>query len=300
MNRTKSFYATVTASVTIVLILGLTNNNSAGLLSHWTFDETTGSTAADSVGGNDGALQGGMTFDADPNGFGTVPGKFGGALRGFSATEYVDVGNVLNPGTSDYSFTGWFKAASQRSGFVFSKGNGVTSYPAWSAIYSSSKWDARASANDIPGEGTAERKRFRTNVANSLDTWYHVALVFDKDPATPDPDCCDGNDATNEWNFTAYLDGNPFPVKNINEEMSGAITINDSIHFGRRVGTGFVGSAHHADGTIDDVGIFDVALTQTQVQNIMANGVPEPSTIVIVLMGLAGSALVFRRYRRSK
>ena len=98
MNSTKSFSASLTVCAALFLLLSLTSTTSADLIGHWALDETTGSTAVDSVAGNDGALQGGMTFDADPNGFGTVPGVFGGALRGFSAAEYVDVGNVLNPG----------------------------------------------------------------------------------------------------------------------------------------------------------------------------------------------------------
>ena len=288
MNTTKIFVATVTASAAIVLLLSLSSNSSAALIAHWALDETTGTTAVDSVGGNNGTLQGGMTFDADPNGFGTVPGVFGNALEGYSDTEYVDVGDVLNPGTTDYSVTLWFKPTRLAgTSFLVSKGNETTAVPGWSFYHSSARYfDYRSSA------GTGNRKRQRSHPSGSsnlnVGQWYHLAMVLDHNPTVPDPN---GSD----WNQTSYLDGNLVTTLNINEAIVGAITTTEPIWFGRRVsaGTPFV-----SEGALDDIGIFDEALTQQQVINIMNNGVPEPSAVILLLLGVTGSALVFRRHRK--
>ena len=290
MSTTKNSWA-ATATVTAILLLGFTNKSLAVVIGHWKFDETTGTIAADSSsGGNDGVLQGGMTFDADPNGFGTVPGKFGNALRGFSGTEYVDVGDVLNPGTNDYSVTLWFKPHSNPGlGMIINKGNLLSNNPGYNIKQSgATRFEARNST------GTSDkRRRYRTDGLGSvvLDTWYHLAMTMDHNPAIPDP-----NEPGNEWTFRAYLDGVEFPTKNINEDQQGPITTTQSLLFGRRNEPFGGPGPGAADGAIDDVGIFNEALTQSQIQNIMTNGVPEPSTIVLLLFGLT-SALVFRRYR---
>ena len=286
--------AKMVSVATVILLLGLTSNSSAVVIAHWALDETTGTTAADSVGGNDGTLQGDLTFDSgSPNGYGTVPGKFGNALEGFSGSDYVDVGNVLNPGTSDYSVTLWFKPTQLRgTSFLASKGNETTAVPGWGFYHSSAKYfDARSAV------GPDNRRRHRSHASGNnlnIGQWYHLALTLDYDPAVPDP-AGDPNNP-NHWNMVSYLDGNPLPIRNVDETMVGAITGPESMYFGRRVSSG---SSMQSEGALDDIGIFNEALTQSQIQNIMINGVPEPSTIVLLLFGLT-SALVFRRYRRSK
>jgi len=285
--------AKMVSVATVILLLGLTSNSSAVVIAHWALDETTGTTAVDSVNGNNGTLQGSLTFDADPNGYGTVPGKFGNALEGFSGSDYVDVGNVLNPGTSDYSVTLWFKPTQLRgTSFLASKGNETTAVPGWGFYHSSSKYfDARSAV------GPDNRRRQRSHAGSNnlnIGQWYHLALTLDYDPAVPDP-AGDPNNP-NHWNMVSYLDGNPLPIRNVDETMVGAITGPESMYFGRRVSSG---SSMQSEGALDDIGIFNEALTQSQIQNIMINGVPEPSTIVLLLFGLT-SALVFRRYRRSQ
>ena len=271
MNTTKLF----AISAAVFLLLGLARATSAAIIGHWAFDETAGTIAADSSsGGNNGILQGGLRFDfdADPNSFGSVPGVFGNALRGFSGTEYVDVGDVLNPGTNDYSVTLWFKPHSNPGlGMIINKGNLLSNNPGYNIKQSgATRFEARNST------GTSDkRRRYRTDGLGSvvLDTWYHLAMTMDHNPAIPDP-----NEPGNEWTFRAYLDGVEFPTKNINEDQQGPIRNTQSLRFGRRNDNSDGAGIGAADGDLDDVGIFDQVLTQSDILNIMNNGVASFAT----------------------
>src|SRR6185369_11373079 len=71
----------------------------AGLVGYWTFDGT----ALDSSGSNfNGTLVGGPTY---------VPGKNGQALNLNGSSQYVDMGNVLNPGSGDFSIFAWIRTS---------------------------------------------------------------------------------------------------------------------------------------------------------------------------------------------
>lgn len=61
---------------------------STGLVAHWRFDEGTGGTAVDSVGGYTGTLQGNM----DPSSW--ITGKIKNALLFDGVDDYVDIGGV--------------------------------------------------------------------------------------------------------------------------------------------------------------------------------------------------------------
>jgi hypothetical protein len=55
------------------------------------------------------------------------------------------------------------------------------------------------------------------------------------------------------------------------------------------------GNNFHWAGRIDDVGYWDNALSQAQIQGVMANGIPEPA--LAGLLGLSGIVLTRRRRR---
>ena len=73
----------------------------AGLVAHWTFDETGGTVAHDSAGGLNGTLS--------PTGAGFVPGGISGNAVSLSqaANGFVNMGNVLALTNGDFSVVAW-------------------------------------------------------------------------------------------------------------------------------------------------------------------------------------------------
>jgi hypothetical protein len=83
-----------------------------GLITHWTFDEGTGQTAADSVGTNDGTL--GSTTGAEANDPTWVCVTGGNALSFDGSDDAVGIPNdaSLNFGAGQsFSFSAWVKYA---------------------------------------------------------------------------------------------------------------------------------------------------------------------------------------------
>ncbi len=73
----------------------------AGAISHWDFDEDSGTTAADLVGGHDGALNGNPQWQPDG-------GMIGGALY-FDGDDYVNAGSGIDISGESFSFSLWAK-----------------------------------------------------------------------------------------------------------------------------------------------------------------------------------------------
>ncbi|MEA3227245.1 MAG: LamG-like jellyroll fold domain-containing protein, partial [Planctomycetota bacterium] len=86
--------------ISLVLVLVLTGNASAGLVGQWKLDDGAGTTAVDATGnGNDGTLIG------DPQ---WVVGYFGGALQFSGSTDKVDIPQSadLNP-ENEFTVSVW-------------------------------------------------------------------------------------------------------------------------------------------------------------------------------------------------
>jgi hypothetical protein len=80
----------------------------SGLVSHWKFDEGSGTTAYDSAGTNNGTLTNGPTWKTSADCIS------GGCLQFDGVNDYIDCGNGqdLNFSTGDFSYSLWFKIPS--------------------------------------------------------------------------------------------------------------------------------------------------------------------------------------------
>jgi acylphosphatase len=85
-----------------------------GLVGYWKLDENTGTSAADLSGnGNTGTLTSGPTWST---------GKFGAALSFDGVNDVVSMGNVMNIGTNNATFSAWIKAPNaNQSGCIIAK-----------------------------------------------------------------------------------------------------------------------------------------------------------------------------------
>ncbi len=199
------------------------------LVSHWEFDEVTGSTAYDTGGdGNDGTV----------NNATWIIGKIGGALSCDGNSDYVDVGDSPFDISSSMSICGWFyisDTTSNQEGLVWKSsaygiGFGRTN---------------NGGVADQFGFHVYDGSTMHTANSGSITTgWHYVCGVFDDDADE----------------VRIYLDGN---LKN-SVTMTGSIALSNSqlriggIDYGD--GTGWF------DGLIDDLRIYRTALSGGNIQ----------------------------------
>ncbi len=245
---------------------------------HLPLDETTGATAYDATGGGShGTLTGsGFTFDAR-----SVPGVFDRALQFNGSSNYVSIANGGKlPGASD-DFTVAFWAKTDN----WTGANGIL------ASYNLNDLQFSIGLNGSNGlivgadssAGTLNQQRITESLLNGLDIdeFAHFAFVFDAGGAIDD----------------IYLNGLPAGSSYNNHWF-----FNDADLFtlGRRARSG--SSEVFFDGELDDIAIFDRALTAPQVNAVMNFGVsaftiPEPSSLVLLVMA---SLVVLLRRRRAR
>jgi hypothetical protein len=142
-----------------------------GLVSHWKLDDGAGLVATDSVGGNDGILQGDATW---------AEGFLGGALLLDGTGDYVDCGSKPTFNITDaVTLTAWVQA------------RGDFAYPDWSGIIMRGGLNIDTFA--FYYNGPSQQLGFKTtgcnpewyatgnNTATALfdGDWHHVAATYD-------------------------------------------------------------------------------------------------------------------------
>ena len=215
----------------------------AAPISHWKFDEGSGTDANDSAGNNHGALVG------DPQ---WVPGKIGSyALEFDGSGDYVEMpdSNSLSI-TGDLSICLWFYPTDSvtEGQDVLWKGrtDGQRSY----AIPIT---DAGRFMFYLTPDGTQANRVYRITGTNaySYNDWNHAAITYDADAATK---------------MRIYIDG----VEKSTTLIGG--TEPSSIHNSSESLTISKGFNNYFEGTIDDVRIYDKTLSADEIQSIYQEG----------------------------
>ena len=118
----------------------------------------------------------------------------------------------------------------------------------------------------------------------AVNEWTHLAITYDA--------------GTNTKQF--FINGilastsNPVAYSPNNSTLLNGFTHEDEdFHIG---GGGDSGTSFRFDGRIDDVILYDSALSQADIQNLSSNSIPEPSGSA--LLGLAALGLLLRRSRQ--
>ena len=224
----------------IVLVLGICLLSSygyaeeEGLIGYWKFDEGKGGLTQDFSGnGNNGRIHGAKW----------VTGKCGQALGFDGIDDYVDCGNdeSLNFGTGDFTLEAWVKitqAPEGTKGFGVVVKGGPTSVDGQYGVFVSTVNITAAMRDDAGFVGTT--------FEYSLDKFYHVAGVFDRDRY-----------------LSLYIDGVLEDNDGISSHSSNDISNNNDLTIG--YGT-IAGNPGYFKGIIDEVRIYNRALSADEVK----------------------------------
>lgn len=254
----------------VAIVLCGANAAHAGLIGHWTFDDTY----TDLAQGNDAFTNSGSpAFDTD-----AAAGSHS-LLVGVSDDAAALVSN-LPAGASPRTMSFWMKADSTQDEAPVSWGTKDVNLHLFEALVRSNStvvghfWGA---GNDTIGSA---------EVVYPTSTWVHVAMTYDGSTVR-----VFGNGALAGSKVLA-LDTTPGAGNSLNP-----------IFFGGG-NTFFSSFATDYSGRIDDVQIYDNALTAGQISFLFNNPgssiVPEPSSVVLWgMVGLIGLGYGIRRRKRS-
>jgi len=221
----------------VILALGATGNCFAQLLSQWHFDETSGTVAVDSVGGNDGTLNGDAAFVAG-----------GISENAISVTKagngFVNMGDVFPMTSGNASISVWIKTApgDQQADNVF-----VSRHQAGSTN------GYLLGVNTTSGYGLTDKAYFyasdphgeeliSTTTVNDGE-WHHIVAVYRQ--SGPSELYVNGG-APEDTGPAGPVIGNSAPF------------VAGGVHFSIPGGTW--------DGQIDELRVFGHALSSTEVQ----------------------------------
>ena len=238
--------------VSFVLVFWLTAGIAvADLIDHWKFDEASGTTAFNSVvGGTNGTING-ATWINDP-------GR--GVVLSFDGID--DVVNMIDykgiTGGASRSMCLWFKT--DGLGGTGPNGRGLLGWgtPQGSGV----RWELVINIQGSPRVPDALRinassgtRTCQTVVTDSM--WHHVAVVMHDD----------GSPTSEEMHV--YLDG----VEETYSQTNAGVAINTGSDADVRVGNGVREDQNgFFSGLIDDVRIFDHALTEDEILFAMQGG----------------------------
>ncbi|MHC4242943.1 MAG: LamG domain-containing protein [Planctomycetota bacterium] len=232
----------------LILSLVLTSTSKADLVAHWRFDETSGTIAHDASGnGHDGTITGEPRWGA---------GKIGGALEFDGTDNVVELGafDVVGPGIT---LAGWLKPNS----FGINDGRVLTKADEWGENNHWWMLSTIAEAGEI-------RLRFRLKTTDGQNTTTLIASS--------------GVLEIGEWQHAAATwDGTTMRLYLNGEEVGSTSKGGDAVatdasvkaSIGSQPSEAFATDISHISkyfhGFLDDVRLYDGALTQDEIQILM-------------------------------
>jgi regulation of enolase protein 1 (concanavalin A-like superfamily) len=244
-EKAKFRYSGLIHSIWFGLVIGLVATSVAksadpSLVGWWKFDESSGNIAYDSSGyDNNGTIYGNPQW---------VPGKFEGALAFDGNGDYVNCGNSPELQIQDQiTIAFWIKVEKFTRDWqtVIAKGN--NSYrmgrPQWS----------NAMHLGIQGTTSSPYPWFDGKKAVADNQWHHVAGVYDGTQGI------------------IYIDG----VLDAAQAATGQINASD---FNLYIGENEQATGRYWNGLIDDVRLYNRALSQTEIQQVILNIPPSLSS----------------------
>lgn len=255
------------------LCLASISSTRAALISLYTFDESSGSSAADSVrgAGGIGTIVGSATF---------VPGKIGNALS-MNGSSYL-TSAVVGGGLSQFSISAWVKFNSTGSWATIVKNWGESASGAFHLGLDST---GTKLSDYITSSGTTAPVVDSSNITTSQ--WYHVVMTYNGGAGGQQILYVNG-----AQKGSAAASGT---LTTTGTKMSMGAKLNDAQTGVAGINTGWL------NGALDDVAFYNETLSGTQVTTLYNNGltgigaVPEPSALSLFVVSLTGWAIMRRR-----
>lgn len=240
----------------------------ADVVAHYKFDESSGTTAADSIGSIDGALQGAASFVA-----GGISGNAVSLTR--SGNGLVNMGNNFAFASGDFSISFWVNTTTTEADTVaLSKHFGGFTNSYLFPIGSTGGGGAPGKANFTNSTFVSGGVTSTTTVNDGL--WHHIVGVYSAGGT-----------------IRIFVDGAPAEAF-----ASSATTITNNVAF-LVGGVGAIGSGtpeSRYTGLVDDVQIYGNALDDSEVDFLFTNpGEVVPGPASLALLGLGGLCGARRR-----
>ena len=211
-----------------------------GLISWWEFDEGSGSIAYDSAGENDGTISG-ATWTS---------GQIGGALDFDGVDDYVLVSDSdsISVGNQDYTICAWIYQKSvppepAAVGVVSKVKDGADKEYCFSVYNGGLRLDVETNSNNQFAQMTTSPV--------TVNSWQFIVVAFDSSSTTP----------------TFYHNGQFQPSDNIIDTLPDSLS--DDLYIGL---LGGIYQSNPFDGMIDDVRIYDRALTAGEIMELYQEG----------------------------
>jgi hypothetical protein len=207
-----------------------------GPVAHWELDDTN-TVATDSAGSNHGTLEGTVSW---------VTGKVGSGAAEFGSDDArirVPHSAELMPAT-EVSVAAWIypRYSVNYAARVMAKGLNAGNWEAYRIQFDGSPtWTIRSSDHENHGVDGPE---------SPLNEWTHVTGTYD------------GND------LNLYINGQQIDVNDANSGNAGLLQDANDLSIGNTVD----GNDRLFEGRIDDVRVYDVALTDTEVAYVATGG----------------------------
>ena len=230
------------------MALAMVGSANGALIGHWAFDEGTGTASADSSGnGNTGVFAGGITWDSGGPGGNFI------TLNGTDGSVNPSLNLPAFNSTNDFSWSVWANrgAGTGNEVIIGNRYNGVgtTDFAPRQFIKltpTQFEWHQNGNGND------------NIDIADLVaGEWHHHAIT--KEGTT----------------LNYYLDGVFVQSSTLTETIG-----TESLPFFIGGNPGEPAGGEHFTGSLDDVRIYDNALTAAEV-SALAQGIPEPSSLLL-------------------
>ena len=223
-----------------------------GLISYWTFDDGGGQLAYDSQGNNSGTLNG---FGVSPAWTNDTPASVSsGALYFDGVNDYIDCGTGFAAISNEITVEVWMKhmgtGSSDSTDIYFSKYED-TNYRWYFRLRSDDTVDAFGRSG---GANIFSPTELHSDAVVDSNVWHHVAVTAKRN------DSC-------IW----YVDGKEAgtgTILDVSFENAGSVVIGDLLN--------------HIHATLDDVRIYDRALSTTEILQNYRVIIPASGTIIII------------------